>query len=75
MSRDDGSSDPVSFENYYVMATTDLAVLVKPSEDADDSTKVWLPKSKVDIMGGVMRKGQLIDFEIPQWLAEKSELT
>lgn len=74
MSRDDGR-EPASFENWYVMATTDLAVLVKPSADADDSHKVWLPKSQVDLVAGEMRKGHSIDFEIPQWLADKSELT
>ena len=75
MSRDDEGKEPVSFEDWYVMATTDLAVLVKPSADADDSHKVWLPKSQMDVLSGELLRGHSIDFEIPQWLAEKSELT
>jgi len=75
MSRDDEGKEPVSFEDWYVMATTEMAVLVKPSATADDSRKVWLPKSQVDLMAGEMRKGHSIDFEIPQWLADKAEMT
>jgi hypothetical protein len=69
-----GGKEPVAFENYYVVATTDKAVLIKESEGASDSTAVWLPRSQMDIHSGEVAREGSIDFEIPQWLAEKSGL-
>jgi hypothetical protein len=69
-----GGRGAAAFDNYYVVATTDKAVLVKESEDASDKTAVWLPKSQMDIQSGDVVRSGAIDFEIPQWLAEKSGL-
>lgn len=66
MARND---DPVAFENWYVVFVKDKSVLVKPDGEGDEKA-VWLPISQVDVQSGDLEKGKVIDFEIPEWLAQ-----
>jgi hypothetical protein len=43
-----------------------LAILV--SEDGDESTAVWLPRSQIEYSSG--DEGDIITVELPEWLAE-----
>lgn len=52
---------------------TDSAILVK---DADD-VEIWLPLSKIDYDGDldIVRPGQLMMIEVPDWLALEKGLS
>ena len=49
---------------------TDKAIMV--SDDGDDGNAVWIPKSQVQQMEEV--SGDIIEIEIPEWLAEREGL-
>lgn len=51
-----------------VEAETDLAVLI--AIDGDPDNKVWFPKSRIEweSSGALYKKGDSIEFEIPEWL-------
>lgn len=63
----------MEFTGYYVLLMRDKSVLVKPN-GADNKEGVWLPISKVEVTHGELEKGEIIDFEIPEWLAIDREM-
>lgn len=49
---------------------TALAILV--SDDGDEKSAVWLPRSKIEIVREI--DGETIEVEVPDWLAEERGL-
>jgi hypothetical protein len=47
-----------------------LAILV--SDDGNESSAVWLPRSQIEYDGG--DEGDIITVELPEWLAEAKGL-
>lgn len=67
----------VMIENITLLHATDKAYLIKNLE----GTEVWIPKSQVTYIAlgkEIIEKGkpvkEIIEMEIPQWLAEKNDL-
>jgi len=60
---------------------TDAAILIVPLDSCDsnmnyrDDDKIWLPKSQISFDTNTdYSQGDLIDVEIPDWLAENKGL-
>lgn len=59
---------------------TDAAILVVPLDSCDsnmnykDEDKIWLPKSRIKYDNDDYTEGDLIDIEIPDWLAQDKKL-
>ena len=52
---------------------TDAALLFLP-EDFEEGEEVWLPKSRIEYEDDDYERGDLIEVEIPNWLAEDKEI-
>jgi len=62
--------DTYSFVFY---AETDKAIGVREEGDSEDSDMIWLPKSQIEYDDNCS-EGDLIDVDIPEWLAEDKDL-
>ena len=66
-------NEPIAFHDYYIVASTDLALLVR-AEDAADTSAVWIPRSQTEVTRGHAERKSTISFEIPRWLAEAKDM-
>ncbi len=64
MARDEATTFDAEF-----ISETDLAILVDI-----DGDEVWLPKSQIEMSDGSLDAGDLIEIDVPDWLAEEKGL-
>lgn len=59
----------------YVIAETDKAILVSPSDD-DAAINFWLPRSQIEVLSEVATTGgsTLLEIEVPPWLVQQHSL-
>lgn len=55
------------------VAETDKAIFITDTDDPEDGE--WIPKSQIDVMEPEYpTRGDMIEFEIPEWLAKAKNL-
>lgn len=67
---------PDDYESTFILHhETNAAILVSDS-DEDDAEKVWLPLSKINVArtGNRLNGKEVVEVEMPEWLAKEKGL-